>query len=370
MDYINRLTLNIHQGKSALECLQTDWRNLLLKISTPSLEQDWRWNFILADQVFGSRYTVISIYDNKELIAAFPLEEKKITRLGIPFRCLSNLTDDKLLDLSDALIHPDWKDKPILQVIKRHLASTKFDLIEFSEFTSRSNVAELPNDGWRFELANHQNAYTLCSSPDDLKSLSKKHIKNIERLSAKAEAELGNIQLEILLGNQIKKSDIDDLVDIENSGWKAASGTSIYASNTQNFYESAIQALSVTNDAYIIFLKAADKRISCALAFKAKNRLFLHKIAYRDETKEFGPGNIMLLNLLRAMAQQPDIDEVNLVTCPDWCERWHFQVANRMSLRCFNTKLKGRIYSFLLNAKTYLKQRSKINTKAFEKHDE
>lgn len=370
MDYIKRLTLNIHQGKSALESLQADWQKLLLNISTPSLEQDWRWNFILADEVFGSRYTLLSVYDDNELIAVFPFEDKKIIRFGIPFKCLSNLTDTKLLDLSDALIHPDWKDKPLLQAVKRHLTSTRFDLIEFSEFTSRSTVAELPSEGWRLEPAKHQNAYTICSSPEDLKNLSKKHIKNVERLSAKAGAELGHIELEILIGNQIQKSDVDDLIDIENSGWKAESGTSIYASNTRAFYERVIRELSATDDAYIVFLKAAGKRISCALAFKAKNRLFLHKIAYRDETKEFGPGNIMLLNLLRAMAQQPGIDEVNLVTCPDWCERWHFQVVNRLSLRCFNKNLKGRLFSFLLHTKTYLKQKSIFNSKVLEKNDE
>ena len=362
MDYIDKLNLRINQGKSALESLQADWQKLLSNISTPSLEHDWRWNFTLADQLFGSRFTILSIYDETELVSVFPLEDKKIKRLGVTFRCLSNLTDAKLLDLSDALVHPHWRDKPLLQAIKQHLASTNFDLIEFSEFTSRSTLAELATEGWLSETAKYKNAYAICTTPDDLKSLSKKHIKNVERLSAKAEAELGLIQLEILVGIQIKPSDIDDLVDIENSGWKAESGTSILASNTRSFYESVIRELSATDDTYIIFLKAADKRIACALAFKAKTRLFLHKIAYRDQVKDFGPGNIMLLNLLRAMSQEPAIDEVNLVTCPDWCERWHFQVVNRLSLRCINTNLKGRFFSFLLHIKKRFDKTSDTST--------
>lgn len=373
MDYINRLTVRINQGISALESLQADWQKLLSNISTPSLEHDWRWNFILADQLLGSRFTVLSIYDHTELVAVFPLEDKKIKRLGMTFRCLSNLADTKLLDLSDALVHPNWRDKPLLQAIKQHLASTNFDLIEFSEFTSRSTLAELTTEGWLSETAKYKNAYAICTTPDDLKSLSKKHIKNVERLSAKAEAELGPIQLDILVGSQIRSSDIDDLVDIENSGWKAESGTSILASNTRGFYESVIRELSTTDDAYIIFLTAANKRIACALAFKANTRLFLHKIAYQDQVKDFGPGNIMLLNLLRVLSKGPDINEVNLVTCPDWCERWHFLIVNRLSLRCFNTNLKGRFFSFLLRVKKRLDKTSDtcttVSTTSTEKND-
>src|SRR5690606_15876286 len=108
--------VKINQGKDAIESLQADWQKLLSNISTPSLEHDWRWNFILADQLFGSRFTLLSIYDETELVAVFPLEDKKITRLGMTFRCLSNLTNTKLLDLSDALIHPNWRDKPLLQI--------------------------------------------------------------------------------------------------------------------------------------------------------------------------------------------------------------------------------------------------------------
>jgi Acetyltransferase (GNAT) domain len=365
MDDSESLEVKIVQGENAIDLIKEDWNKLLLRISTPSLEQDWRWNKVLVAQIFKSRFTLLSVQSGSTLVAIFPMQSSQLHRLGLSFNCLSHLSDSKYLDLSDALIHPEWQGKPLLQAIKKYLKKSTYDLIEFSDFTSRSSVSKLITTDWLLEHASYKNAYVECATPDDLKKLSKKHIKNVERLASKAEAELGCLGLEILIGKDISTTDVDDLLDIEHSGWKANSGTSIKASNSRGFYESVIGELSPTNDAYLIFLKTPTKRIACALAFKAGTTLYLHKIAYRDETKDFGPGNIMLLNLIRKMAEHQDINEVNLVTCPDWSERWHLQVANKLSLRCFNSTLKGQIFYFLLRFKKWInnkKQNSEKNT--------
>jgi len=351
MEQTESLRVNIAYGEDAIHKLKEDWLDLLSNISTPSLEQDWRWNAILAQQVFKSSFVILSVHIGTKPIAIFPLQIKTIKRCNIQFRSLSNLSDEKLLDLSDALIHPGWLTKPILQSIKHFLKSTDFALIEFSDFTSRSLLSKLSTMGWLCEPARSQNAYIICTDMDSLKTLSKKHLKNIERLSSKAEAELGTISLDIIIGNDIQPSDLDDLIAIEHSGWKAASGSSILASNTRLFYEMAIQDLAETKDSYLIFLKTGNIRTACAMAFKAGEALYLHKIAYQDEVKEFGPGNIMLLNLLRVMATSSEINEVNLVTCPDWSERWHLSIASRLSLRCFNSNIKGILFLFLLKIK-------------------
>jgi CelD/BcsL family acetyltransferase involved in cellulose biosynthesis len=368
MDYSKSLQVKLLQGEDAINLLKADWINLLSNIPTPSLEQDWRWNLILVQQIFKSHFSLLSVHAGTEPIALFPLQTRTIKRAGIAFKALSNLSDDRFIDLSDALIHPDWLDKPILQAIKQYLTQTDIDLIEFSEFTDRSLLSKLSTDGWLAEPARFQNAYAICTTVEDLKTLSKKHLKNIERLSSKAEMESGAATLEIIIGKDIQPTDIEDLIEIENTGWKAAAGTSILASNTRSFYEDVINALSDTNDAYIIFLKLGNRRIACALAFKSGTCLYLHKIAYQDEFKEFGPGNIMLLNLLKTMAISKEVNEVNLVTCPDWSERWHVKISNRLSLRCFNSNLKGNIFLLLLNIKKILKKKSNASTKPAEIH--
>jgi CelD/BcsL family acetyltransferase involved in cellulose biosynthesis len=368
MEYAESLQVNILQGEDAINLLKADWIKLLSNISTPSLEQDWRWNAVLVKNIFKSRFSLLSIHAGTEPIALFPLQTKTIKHAGIVFKALSNLSDDRFIDLSDALIHPDWLDKPLLQAIKQYLAKTNIDLLEFSEFTDRSLLSTLSTEGWLAEPARFQNAYAPCTTPEDLKTLSKKHIKNIERLSSKAEMELGEAILEIIIGKDIQPSDMEDLFDIENSGWKAAAGTSILATNTQSFYEEVVSALSDTKDAYVIFLKLGTRRIASALAFKAGARLYIHKIAYRDELKEFGSGNIMLLNLFRAMASSAEVNEVNLVTCPLWCERWHLQTSDRLSLRCLNSNIKGKIFLLLLKIKKILGKKSKTSNNPADAH--
>jgi CelD/BcsL family acetyltransferase involved in cellulose biosynthesis len=368
MDASESLQVKLLQGEDAINLLKADWMKLLSNIPTPSLEQDWRWNLILVQRIFTSRFALISVHAGTEPIALFPLQTRTIKRAGMGFKALSNLSDDRFIDLSDALIHPDWVGKPILQAIKQYLTQTDIDLIEFSEFTDRSLASQLSTKGWLAEPARFKNAYAICTTAEDLKTLSKKHLKNIERLSSKAEMEFGEATLEIIIGKDIQPAHIDDLIDIENTGWKAAAGTSILASNTRSFYEDMINALSDTNDAYIIFLKLGSQRIACALAFKSGTRLYLHKIAYRDEFKEFGPGNIMLLNLLKTMANSKEVNEVNLVTCPDWCERWHVQISNRLSLRCFNSNLKGNIFLLLLKIKKIMNRKSNTSTNLAETH--
>ena len=346
------LKVEIFHGTEVLPLLRERWEALFNTISSPSLEQDWRWNHLVGELLFSDQLSLICVYCGLTLIGVFPCQSVIIKRAGLSIRALSNLSDPRYLVLAEALIDPRFLNYPILQAIKAYISkSTKFDMIEFSDFTQRSSLAELNHSGWLYETSKYKNAYISCTDQKDLKYLSKKHVRNVERLRNRAESELGPLQLEIFIGGELLPPLLDELLTIENSGWKRESGTSILASDSKNFYYSAVEKLKTNGDAYLIFISSSKIRIAGALAFKAGDRLFLHKIAYLDSHRHLGPGNILLLGLIQKAITLPHINEINFVTCPDWCGRWHLQEVDRMRLRCFSTKPRGMLLTALTKFK-------------------
>lgn len=333
-------------GRKCLESLKDSWDYLYSLQSKPHVEQAWSWACSLTEQMFQDNLVVVGIRSGEQQVAFLPLMH--IVRKVGPFKfgVVKSLANAKFVVLADILIHPDWAQVDLLGKVLPALAqapSIKFDCLEFEGFLTNSALYQQPLVQARLLQAENKNAFFNCRTPEDLKSLSKKHLKNIERLSKQLAARNGELVLECAT-HPLSTDDFADFIRLEDSGWKGQLGTatSLLASGDASFYEQLIRRMEVSESAQIFFLKAGQQRIATALGLRAGRCWYLHKIGYDQQVSEFGPGNILLLHLVRYFSESSVVDKLNLVTCPKWSERWHLETQPTWHFSLYGSSLRAK----------------------------
>jgi hypothetical protein len=124
-------------------------------------------------------------------------------------------------------------------------------------------------------------------------------------------------------------------VAIEDSGWKGAKGTSIraHASDLAVFAE-ATEAFAARGWMEWSFLDAGEETIAAQLAVRIEQRLFLWKVAYREDYAAYAPSHLLLYRLIESLGLRPEIDELNFMNERDW-------------LRPFRPECRARVDRFL-----------------------
>lgn len=303
------------------------------------------WCRAVERHLTGISYVVFLSGD--EPIALFPL-----TRLG--GRAASGgdigLPVHTEIFLSDCLIADPYVTLPwstlLFEALRRDVGVSPYAL-RFHH-TPAGGVADRAFGERDSRIRRDPSAGRACcnvAEPDSLTALSAKHLRNIDRLGRKAERELGAIRHAVFEDCDAVHDGLDVFADVEAAGWKGPDGTATSLScqpTALKFYRAVLREFGRTDGARVDVLTIEGAPAAAHLAIRAGATWNVLKVGFDETYSACGPGNILLKAFLERMVEDPEIDEVSLVTNPSWARRWHMQVEPTYDIAVFARTPRGR----------------------------
>ncbi|MDC0662074.1 GNAT family N-acetyltransferase [Marinobacter sp. SS21] len=344
-------SVQVIQSRQELTALRADWDQLFARLAEPAFYHDWRWHECLSRRLF-SDIAYYCIRHRAELVAVVPLRPKKAGRsLQLPV--------SRQTDLTDILLHPGHCNEAVLYTLFRGVTDQvgRWQHVVFERVPKGSSAFQLAQLHRRSMHADRmsKNSFFQTQSVGDLKTLSKKHLKNVNRFQRKLIQDTGDLLFE---HRRSDAQSIEDFLHIEHSGWKGSRGkcSSILSdSDVTGFYRDVAQSFAETGQLCLSFASVNQKRISGQFAILTGQRQALLKLSYLPEYGDYAPGNLLLNDTLQAAARDVQVDELNLLTGPGWADRWHPSSTDVYLLSLFNNTLRGWLGYGLLRLKDFLR---------------
>nr|WP_239029023.1 GNAT family N-acetyltransferase [Pseudonocardia acidicola] len=128
---------------------------------------------------------------------------------------------------------------------------------------------------------------------------------DLRRARRRAEA-LGTVTVDLTApGLDQVDALLADAVAVEAAGWKSRAGTALAADHRQREFFRHWTALAAQDGSLrMAFLRLDGRPVAMQLAAEAANRLWLLKIGYDEEVARCSPGNLLMLEVVRAAAQR------------------------------------------------------------------
>jgi len=279
---------------------------------------------------------------NNDLVCVIPLYMKSKKICFLTLDVLQIINHDHL----DVYVIAGQNLWDINSLLNSFILSIRSKLKGWDYFQARNLKLESSlSDKYKLPLYDKESAYFNLSNAQNLNEVvPKKLLKNISRLQKKISANDQELRLECYNSKDSISDALNKFIEIENSGWKGESNTSIKSNkSTYNFYNIIWNGFSNTAEskAQIYLLYLNDTAIAGSISFRHGDSIYLHKIAYEDSLTEFGPGSILVKLILEQEFLAKEVDTLCLNTNPKWANRWHPKIYSLEAIECFNTSFKG-----------------------------
>ncbi len=345
----------LYIGLEGLQQLKDDWVMLLRSVESPAYYQDWRWMYAVVKWLIAAPVFFITIKKSGRTVLILPLQADSILKGGIRYKVLRFPTHNHIR-LSDLICDTTAVDQDDLNSVFSYL--TKHDpcawrFLELKGINANSQFRKLIEMSGETLDEQSSNAYFKVENSNFEQGLSKKFLKNIERLAKKAESEVGGIEASFNMDRENLHSILEVFLEVEASGWKGDGGTSTAIKNHSelvSFYKEVLDLFSEDNSFAINLLYFGDKPAAAQLCIRCEHAWYILKIGYEESLKKYGPGNILMLRFLTEVSRDESIKEVNLVTSPDWASRWHLETRPVFGYRHFNNDLMGSVSKVIFYA--------------------
>ena len=359
-----RYLFKLHEGLEGLLEIRDDWNDLFAKLERPAYYQDWRWMYAVVKWLITTPVYFAVLRDGNETVVILPLQTRKMTKGGIKHDVVGFPTHSHIV-LSDLICDPTKVDSPDLDSLITRLSREKkigWSVLDLSAFSSDSQICRLLGSGREGVREKSKSAYFSIVNGDYQNGLSKKFIKNIRRLESKASREVGPVTANIEEANRDLADLLEIFLEMEASGWKGEKGTSTAIKHDDTlvaFYKELVSLFSEDNRLAIHVLSIDGVPAASQLCIRFDAVWYLLKIAYNEDLREYGAGNLLMLQVLDAASGDSAIDELNLVTAPDWSSRWHLENRDVYGYQAFNTNIKGRLTRVVADARKKVKSLTK-----------
>ncbi|MFQ3282692.1 GNAT family N-acetyltransferase [Reinekea sp.] len=317
MTYQFKIIDNLEQNPQLIE----QWAQLQEGCYDQNFYHDWRWNNGLKKHLLPELRWIVCL-KKEALIAVLPFEYNQETNvISLPVHSQIDLVD---LVIKPTHCTPNWFSSLLSFFDDNFIGWCQFSIRPALESSAIFKLHTQHRGLKHFDPYLKNASFDVCESIS-LKMISKKHLKNVGRLQRKLEKEQGELRFSHGIYSD---QDVTCILEIENKSWKGAQGenTSVLLDpNLEAFYRFIAAEFSTTDDCYLSLCRLGDETIAGQFALRSSNRLSLVKISYDPDYQNYAPGNILLSDTLAYTAHGP-LNEVNLVTGPDWADRWHPQV--------------------------------------------
>ncbi|MCU7845666.1 MAG: GNAT family N-acetyltransferase [Candidatus Thiodiazotropha sp. (ex Monitilora ramsayi)] len=353
------LRITVQRGIEGLEKIRDIWADLYQQISQPAYYQDWRWMYLLVKWLIKHPIYFAVLYKHDKAVLILPLQSSVVSHPGINQTVLCFPTHNHIV-LSDALVDDN---KVEIEDFHYFLEYVKKKSIEWNTL-SLSNVCE---DSEFYKLCRLSdfyisptsfNAYFHCPKGKLDESLSKKFIKNIKRLGRRAEKDIGSVEASFIHQPEDIDSAFSAFLELESSGWKGVNGTSTAIAHHEelvSFYSELAKSFADDGSFQVNLLRIGGIPAAAQFCIRVRCVWYVLKVAYNDKMKSYGAGNLLMLSFLEYVSADPSVTEVNLVTSPDWADRWHLNKRPVYTMQFFNGNIKGHLCEVYFNAKSKMK---------------
>jgi CelD/BcsL family acetyltransferase involved in cellulose biosynthesis len=344
-DYVIRRLSSLDE----LDVIQGEWTGLVEGIEHPGYHHSFEWTRAALAHLLSPAYRVYTVRAEGELVGAVTLAPIELRRGGIPIRVLKS-PEHPLLPLGDILIHRDHSGPELLRSLLRHLRQEEggCDVVELTRIRERSCVSAAVSRGG-LGIGRSDGGECLffpCGEPDGVERRSAKQLRNYRRLARKAELDLGPVEFRQVSNAERMEEAVETFLEVEASGWKGADGTGTALASDERqsaFYREAMVAAAGHGAAQVDLLLIDGRPAAAHLSLRAGAVWYLLKIGHDPEFAAYGPGGILLQRVLERAAEQQGVDEVNLVTGPEWAARWHPEGEPVRTVWVYGESWKGRV---------------------------
>lgn len=296
------------------------------------------------------------------LIGVFPLQLERRARFGVAVRRLQFPAHAHAVTC-DFLVHPSLYGMQVFSQLIEYLhksADVRWDIMQLARSPLGSCSDRLATEDEIYlgrSVVSGSISEIECGAQgrDPLSHLSGRFCRNLARLERRAAR-----QGELALQSYTIDTDIEEglrlFVDIENDGWKGEAGSSIAsAANLQEFYRSLALGFAGKSRCCINILRIGGEPVAANFGIISNGTYFILKIGFRQRYATLGPGNLLLVATLRHFSEDLHVHIVNLVTSPEWAEKWKTNAKPVRTHTVFRNSLKGRLLYVMMHTKDWLK---------------
>lgn len=268
--------LDIIEYEDITEKLEKQWQELWEKSLNSNFFNTTKW-FKICRNVFEiNKIKIITITDNKEIVAIFPFQQNKNILFSPGGKYLDNST---ILLLNNEAEYIETflnfvkknKYKIIINELSENLAK-KFEMYKtcILEFSSNNPFANL-----NFDIN------------EIVKSKERRAIKSIINKNE-------DIKVKIFQGKECSEH-INDIFDIESKSNKVKKNKALF---NKEEAKKIFSMISENNEAFLTIFFIGNEKIAHLFGIRTKKKLMAYHMAYKQEYYKLQPGKIIIYNLL------------------------------------------------------------------------
>jgi CelD/BcsL family acetyltransferase involved in cellulose biosynthesis len=178
------------------------------------------------------------------------------------------------------------------------------------------------NEGERSSLVTQ--AYTralLCRAQDAeayLKSSMSADVRRELRRQEKRLAEVGKLEHVVLRAPHELPRWIEEFLALEASGWKGRRGSALACSETNRRFAHEVFTRAFERDRLLMVgINLDGKPIARYCGFAAGEGAIAFKTAYDESLRKYGPGTLVVLDMMRAFHERPGLQWMDSYTGPN-----------------------------------------------------
>jgi CelD/BcsL family acetyltransferase involved in cellulose biosynthesis len=333
--------------RSAFVALEPEWNALVDAVRAEPFHRHefiraWLDNFAPL-----KRWRILFARDpGGRLNAALPLIGETTSMFGVPVRRLGAAANVHSCRFDLIARDPEAAGEAFFQ----HIASShSWDVLQLTDVPAQGSAWEIFRAAQRarYPVGTWESMRSpFMSLPDAFASLesglSPKFRGNLRRRRRRLEGS-GRVTLERVSGGPALERALEEGFRLERQGWKGNAGTAMSQdSSTRGFYSELAKAAAQRGQLACYFLRLNGEPIAFHYALELRNRYFLLKPAYLERLKEFGPGHLLVNEVLKDCIER-GVKEFDFLG-PDmsWKQEWTGQKRIHTWLFVFRDSTFGR----------------------------
>jgi CelD/BcsL family acetyltransferase involved in cellulose biosynthesis len=319
------MQIDVYKDLDSLSSIADAWDQLSMQCpqENPIMSHAWLSCYLECCCQSGD-WIVITVVEQGKLIAVLPLVKRQAVLFGFTISFLQLPKNDHTLSV-DAIVLDEKQE-----VLR------KLHAIAFQQFPSALYIEYSRIDGVSHNLKwfgralgifaqIDLNAYGYALKPCEnyqsyYDALSKNHKNNIKRWLNKLKQ---CHQVAYLYSSDGDIKNFNSVFELEHSGWKGASGSSVLSSDqSRKYFFSLSKSLAKKGWLQYQILSVDDECIAANFSVKFGKTILLWKLAYAETHSKMSPGSLLLLNTIHESYLQNAETRIDLMTNEAWYENW------------------------------------------------
>jgi hypothetical protein len=321
----NRISLALYRGRPGFDSLHDEWEDFASRHASHFVHFP-AWYGAELERSGDTGVCFLAVRDSRAgLIAVLPIEHRNRSVRGLGAAVpLVQLYYPNEMGVNDVLsrepLLPHWP------AIARFLRAE----MPFSLLMRWQCVLE---NGW---------AVTAAASPSQVRATHQSKYLDFEagwtvfaeRYSQRFRTDLGKkmdrmerlgrLRLSVCSTPAELPAAFEHFLEVEDSGWKGAMGTSIVKQpRCLDYYRYLLSHFGRLGLCRVNLLFLDDLAVAAHFAIEVGNFLYLLKIGFREDFSQFSPGAVLLYKLVRHHCERGPVKAISFVTDVGWIDRWH-----------------------------------------------